>query len=138
MFRKSRIEINKLKSENQNLKKQLKTNEDMQAIRKQNKNEEGISRQESVCKEICLTRGQNGYGLKFKARIFIENVLPGKKISLFVKQTFSGCSTGIIEEGNEVLEINGQSVRNLSENEAFNLLESSKKAKLKLRKIKST
>jgi hypothetical protein len=37
-----------------------------------------------------------------------------------------------------VLEINGQSVRNLSENEAFDLLESSKKAELKLRKIKST
>jgi hypothetical protein len=136
-LRKSRIEIYNLKRENQNLKKQLKTNEDMQAIRKQNKNEEGISRQDSVCKKI-IERGQNGYGLKFEARMFIESVLPGKKISLFVKQTFSGCSTGIIEEGNEVLEINGQSVRNLSENEAFDLLESSKKAELKLRKIKST
>lgn len=86
-MRKSRIEIYNLKRENQNLKKQLKTNEDMQAIRKQNKNEEGISRQDSVCKEN-ITRGQNGYGLKFEGRIFIESVLPGKEMSLFVKQTF--------------------------------------------------
>ena len=69
------------------MKKQLKTKEDMQAIRKQNKNEEGISRQDSVCKEI-IKKGQNGYGLKFEGRIFIESVLPGKEMSLFVKQTF--------------------------------------------------
>ena len=74
-MRKSRIEIYKLKKENENLKKQLKTKE------------EGISRQDSVCTKI-IERGQNGYGLKLEARIFVESVLQGIKAGLFVKQTF--------------------------------------------------
>ena len=65
-MRKSRIEIYKLKKENENLKKQLKTKE------------VGISRQDSACTKI-IERGQNGYGLKFETRIFIESVLSGKK-----------------------------------------------------------
>ncbi|CBY43542.1 unnamed protein product [Oikopleura dioica] len=78
-----------------------------------------------IAREVIIEKGTNGYGLKFETRVFVESVL-------------LGFSTGIIEDGNEILEINGQSVRNLSESEVFNLLESSKKAKVKLRKINST
>ncbi|CAG5084754.1 Oidioi.mRNA.OKI2018_I69.PAR.g10728.t1.cds [Oikopleura dioica] len=117
--KRTRVEIHKLKKENERLKNEIKN---MKAAK--SKDEGYVSRQESSTSwEQTIQRGKNGHGIKFETRLFVKDVVLGS-------------ATGLVNEGDEILEINEESVQNLSENEAFNFLNISQNAVLKIRRGK--